>query len=87
MADSLFERLYETEWQRRSELLGAANLPLGILALLGSALVVILKEYESGGTFLDAVFWCLFAISCSAFGVAAYMLVRSFYGYVYEQIP
>jgi hypothetical protein len=85
--DALFERLYQAEWDRKNALQGDTSLPLGILALLGSGLVVILKEYDAGGEMLDILFWGGFTCASLAYSVAIYMFVRSFYGYVYRHLP
>jgi hypothetical protein len=87
VADALFERLYQAEWDRKNALQGDTSLPLGILALLGSGLVVILKEYDGDGGLLDVLFWGGFTCASLAYSVAIYMLVRSFYGYVYQHLP
>jgi hypothetical protein len=85
--ENLFEKLYDAEWNRRNELLGATSLPAGVLALLGTGLAVLVREYPSGGGYLDYAFWPLFGSSCAAFVVATYMLVRSLFVGRYEQIP
>jgi len=85
--NALFEKLYQAELDRRNALQGETSLPLGILALLGSGLIVLLKEYESDGGVLDALFWGAFACASLSYVLAIYMLVRSFYGYVYRHLP
>jgi hypothetical protein len=87
VSDALFERLYQAEWERKNALQGDSSLPLGILALLGSGLVVILKEYDGDGGLLDVLFWGGFTCASVAYAVAIYMFVRSFYGYVYQHLP
>lgn len=87
MPDALFERLYQAEWDRRNAIQGDTSLPLGILALLGSGLVVLVKEYDGDGTWLDGLFWGGFAAAAAAFTVASYTFVRSFHGYAYLRLP
>lgn len=87
MPENLFEKLYDAEWNRRNELLGATSLPAGVLALLGTGLVAMLREYPAGGGFLDYVFWLLFGASCAGFTIATCMLVRSLSFGRYEQLP
>lgn len=87
MPDALFERLYQAEWERRNAIQGDTSLPLGILALLGSGLVVLLKEYDGDGGLLDGLFWGGFTAAAVAFAVAIYMFVRSFHGYAYRRLP
>src|ERR1700741_3602714 len=87
MPDALFEKLYQAEWDRRNAIQGDTSLPLGILALLGSGLVVLLKDYKGGGGALDTLFWGGFAASAVGLTVAIGLLVKSFHGYVYLQLP
>jgi hypothetical protein len=64
------------------------RLPVGILALIGSGMVVLVREYLPGGRLLDAVFWIALAaatVSC-AFSLY-YYVVRSFHGHVYRHLP
>lgn len=87
MPDALFERLYQAEWERRNAIQGDTSLPLGILALLGSGLIVLLKEYDGNGGLLEGLFWGGFTAAAAAFTVAIYMFVRSFHGYAYRRLP
>lgn len=87
MPEALFEKLYQAEWDRRDAIQGDTSVPLGILALLGSGLVVLVKEYEEGGGAVDVLFWAGFGISVASFLIAIYMLVRSFHGYTYYRLP
>jgi hypothetical protein len=81
--DNLFEKLYDAEWARKEAIQGDTTLPLGVLALLGSGLVVLLKEYDLRGGLLDVVFWLGFGIGSLAYVAAVYLIVRSFYGFIY----
>ena len=83
VADDLFHQLYHAEWQRRAAIQGDTALPLGVLALLGSGLIVLLKEYNAGGGILDVLFWIGFAVGSAAYVIGIYLLVRSFHGYEY----
>jgi hypothetical protein len=49
--------------------------------------VVLVKEYEGAGDWLDIVFWGGFICASMAYAVGIYMFVRSFYGYVYQHLP
>jgi hypothetical protein len=87
MSGGLYEKLYETEWQRREHLQAALSIPLGILVLLGSGLLVLVRQFDTRDAVLKLVFWPTFVLACAAFATATYMVVRSFYGYVYSRIP
>jgi len=87
VAENLFEKLYDAEWRRRNDLIGAASVPLGVLALLGSAVFFLLKEYAAGGGLLDVLFWTGLIFAALVYSAAVYFLVRSYHGYRYQQIP
>jgi hypothetical protein len=78
---------YELEWQRRDQLQSASGVPIGILTLLGSALVYLLKEFETPTLLLSGFFWTMALLATLAYGIAVYMSVRSYYGYLYQRIP
>ncbi len=87
MDQQFYAALYEAEWQRRDQLQSSLSTPLGILVLVGTALTVLLQQFKSNSHILNVVFWPLFVGACAALAVAAYMVVRSFHGYVYSRIP
>jgi hypothetical protein len=87
MEKSLYESLYEAEWLRRDQLQAAVGTPVGVLTLLGGALVIVAERFETSSPVLAAWFWTSFGIACAAFLLSVYMLVRSFYGWLYERIP
>jgi hypothetical protein len=84
--DTLFHKLYSQELERRAAIQGDTNVPLGVLALLGSGMIVLLREYRTGSAVLDAVFWSGFATGCAAYAVAIYLVVRSFHPYTYRHL-
>ncbi|HEX6750592.1 MAG TPA: hypothetical protein VF092_25100 [Longimicrobium sp.] len=45
-----------------------------------------MKEYNDGGGILDLLFWVGFAAASLGLVLGIYMLVRSFYGYVYSHL-
>lgn len=89
MADHLTEfcqERYDHEASRRSELTGAVALPLGVLSVLGGALVAVLKELQPP---LGAQEWVLAIASGASLLaglVSAYFLARSYFGYTYRYV-
>jgi hypothetical protein len=78
---------YDAEWQRRDQLQAAASIPLAVLTVLGSAIVYLLQAFDSESAWLVAAFWISVTVAGAAYGVAVYMLVRSYFGYMYRRIP
>jgi hypothetical protein len=87
MEEQLYAKLYDAEWGRTDQLQNAVGTPMGILVLLGGALLVIAQQFKSDWALVQYTFWPLFLIACTSFSVAVYMAVRSYYGYVYSRIP
>jgi len=84
---NLFEKLYDAEWAHKNSVQGDTSVPLGIVALIGSGIVVLLKDYDARGGVDDRIFWGALTAACVAYAVAIYMLVRSFHGHVYRHLP
>lgn len=84
---TFYQQLYETEWQRRDHVQSAVSTPLSVVVLVGTALAVLAQEFEARHPFLATTFWAAFTVAAVTFGIAVYMLVRSFYGYLYQRIP
>lgn len=87
MLDPDFAReQYRFELQRKTELLNAVSLPVGILSGLGSLLVVIAKGYSYSS--LPRVPFVLFlSLGALCFGVAAFALARAYLSEQYAFIP
>lgn len=87
MDQDLYARLYDAEWERTDQLQNAVGTPMGILVLLGGALLVLAQQFKSDQPALEYTFWPLYVLACSAYLIAAYMAVRSYHGYEYRRIP
>jgi hypothetical protein len=79
--------LYDAEWGRTDQLQNAVATPIGILVLLGGALLVLVQQFRSDQLALEYTFWTLYVLACGSFSVAAYMAVHSYHGYRYQRIP
>jgi hypothetical protein len=78
---------YEAEWQRRDQLQAAASMPLAVLTVLGSALVILIRQYHATSVLASLLFWGALLLAGFSYVAATWMLVRSFYGYVYRRLP
>lgn len=81
-----YKSLYEEEWARKDELQSSASIALGILTLVGGALVFLIQQLES----LVYPWRLAFLIAAASAGVAMlgaiYQLVRTHVGYVYRRL-
>lgn len=77
--------LYDAELSRREQLISAVPLPVGILTLLGSLLLYMLREFSWPGhtitqwSFLTAATLCAICILCSIT-----YLIRSYIGNIFR---
>jgi hypothetical protein len=87
MDPEFLRKEYEAEWERRDHLQAAASVPLGVLTLLGSAMVFLVQKFDATGTWMAVTFWLAWGIAGAAYAIAVYMLVRSYFGYMYRRLP
>ena len=89
MSDHLTEfcrQRYDYEASRRGELTGAIALPLGVLSVLGGALVAALKDLRSPLQAPDVVLLSAAGLSLVACVVSGVYLARSYFGYTYRYV-
>jgi hypothetical protein len=87
MSPDFYRALYDEEWQRRDQIQSATATPVGILTLLGGALVYLATAFRTQSVFASIAFWTTFAGALIGFVAATYMLLRSLTGYTYRRIP
>lgn len=82
-----YKEFYEHEWQRRENLQSAVNTPISIITLLGGAMVLMGKGFESGSAYLQWPFWVSTAVAVILLSRSVHLLIRSIHGYRYDRIP
>ncbi len=87
MDTQIYKEHYQFEWEHRSYLAAALNIPIGVITILGGATAVMLQGYVYGSSSWSFVFIGLVAASSISIGVASIFLFRAFSGYSYERIP
>ena len=89
MADHLSDfcqERYDYEASRRGELTGAVAIPIGILSVLGGALVAILKDLRPPLAGSDSLLLLAAAASLVLGAVSVFFLARSYFGFTYRYV-
>lgn len=77
---------YFYEANRRHQLTGALAIPVGVLTVLGGALLVIAKDLDSPLDSMELTQLVLIVVSALMMGVTIFYLVRSYFNYSYGYI-
>ena len=87
MDHSTCQELYFHEWQRKEEISAASALPVALLSAFLGADVFLIRGFEYEGGWSTNSFLVLIAVSVVVQLIAAWWIIRSYYGYWYERIP
>ena len=77
---------YDYEALRRGELTGAVAVPIGVLSVLGGALVAVLKDLRPPLAGSDWLLMLAAGASLIISAVAVFFLTRSYFGFVYRYV-
>jgi hypothetical protein len=84
---SLHKELYFFEWQRKEKLESSANLPVALLTALAGGTLFLFRTFTYSGNLSTVLFLVLAGGGVASLVTGMYFLVRSLYGFWYEQIP
>ncbi len=87
MNHEIYKDHYQFEWDHRSHITSALNIPIAVSTVLGGAVTVMAKIYpydQSGITYVF-VGALLLAVICIALSV--YFLFKALHGYQYQRVP
>jgi hypothetical protein len=77
---------YFFEVNRRHQLTSALTIPIGVLTVLGGALLVIAKNLEAPLGILEVIQFLLIVVSAISMGVTIFFLIKSYFNYSYGYI-
>lgn len=77
---------YDYEASRRAELTGAIAIPIGVISVLGGALVAILNGLRPPIVGSDWVLLLAAAASLAVSAVSVFFLARSYFGFTYRYV-
>lgn len=84
---SLHKEFYFFEWERKEKLASSANLPVALLTALAGGVLFLFRTFPYDYN-LSMILFIVFSSSAAAcLVIGVYFLVRSLYGFWYEQIP
>lgn len=87
MKHEIYKDHYQFEWDHRSHLTSALNIPIAASTVLGGAVTVMAKSYPYEKAIITYVFIgaLLLAVACIALSIV--FLFKAFHGYQYKRIP
>jgi hypothetical protein len=87
MDPKIYKDHYEFEWNHRSYLTSALNIPIAVATVLGSAEVVLLQKFPFYQDITTYIFVFLWVCSICFLISALIFLFKAIHGYTYQRIP
>lgn len=83
----LYKELYFHEMERRDRLNSGLSFPVGLVALLTGAALVMFRAAESSLSDWDKVLIILLAVVALTLALASFFLIRMYWGHEYSHMP
>jgi len=83
----LYKELYFHEMERRDRLNSGLSFPVGLVALLTGAALVMFRAAESSVSDWDKALIILLAVAALSLVLASFFLIRVYWGHEYSHIP
>lgn len=83
----LSKDLFKESWSRRDQLTGSVGTPITVLTGLGGAIALLVANFEGSSSCRTYLFAGAVALAIGGLVAATYFVVRSYHGYVYQEIP
>lgn len=87
MKTDLYKEHYQFEWDHRSHLTSAINIPIAVATVLGGAITVMAQKYPYSSLIESYAFIATISIATLCIAIAIFFLFYSFHGYEYKRIP
>ena len=87
MKPEIYKDHYQFEWDHKSHLTSALNIPIGVATVIGGAIALMVKKYPYHQDFNTIGFVALISFSALLIVIAAYYLFKALHGYQYQRIP
>jgi hypothetical protein len=87
MDTQIYKEHYQFEWEHRSYLVAALNIPIGVITILGGGTVAMVQSYAYSSNLWSFAFIGFIGFAIISMGVASLFLFRAFSGYSYQRIP
>jgi hypothetical protein len=82
-----YKKLYEDTLAQRDQLGTAAAIPIGALTVVASILAYVAQRVDFRQQLTGPLLSFLGLLAAVCFARAAYLLIRSYHGYTYRQVP
>lgn len=87
MKHEIYKDHYQFEWDHRSHLTSALNIPIAASTVLGGAVTVMAKSYPYENAITTYLFIGALFLAVACIGLAIVFLFKAFHGYQYKRIP
>jgi hypothetical protein len=87
MKRDIYKDHYQFEWDHRSHLTSALNVPIAVATVIGSALAVMAQSFSYQANLTTYLFVVLIVLSVASIVVAVFFLFRALHGYEYQRTP
>ncbi|MCP4746836.1 MAG: hypothetical protein GY874_11965 [Desulfobacteraceae bacterium] len=87
MDSKIYKDQYEFEWNHRSHLTSALNIPIAVATLLGGALVTLFQKFPFAKDIPTYLFSAFALFSTISLVTAVIFIFRAVRGYKYQRIP
>jgi hypothetical protein len=87
MNGDIYKDHYQFEWDHRSHLTSALNVPIAVATVIGGALAVMVQGFNYQNDSPTYFFVGFSALSAISIVVAVFFLFRALHGYQYQRVP
>lgn len=87
MNSNIYKDRYEFEWNHRSHLSSALNIPIAVTTVLGGSFVILIQSFPFAEDWLTYLFVFFLCASIVGLITAIFFLCRAVLGYCYKCIP
>lgn len=87
MKSDIYKDHYQFEWDHRSHITSALNVPIAVATVIGGAITVMAQKFPYSNEVITWFFVPLPSLGAISIIVSAVFLFKAFHGYQYQRIP
>ena len=87
MKHEIYKDHYQFEWDHRSHLTSAMNIPIAVATVLGGAVTVMAQKYPYNELMASYAFIATLSIAALCIAISILFLFSAFHGYQYQRVP
>jgi len=87
MKSDIYKEFYQFEWDHRSHLTSALNIPIAAATIVGGGIAFMAQSFSYSGDINTKLFVALTCLSSSFLLGVLFFIFKAFHGYTYSRIP